>query len=768
MQAGLKHHQAGRFAKAERIYQQVLKADPSNPDALNLLGVLAHQSGRHEAAVQSIEKAIRRLPSSADFHNNLGEALRALGRIDEALASYDQALKLDARFAEAMSNRGAALHALRRFDEALASYDAALALRPQYADALNNRGATLQELKRFDEALDSYERALVIAPNLAEAHRNQAATLHALGRLTEAEASVRRALQARPDYIEALNNLASLLNAQGQPSKALEVVRQSVQLRESTEAKTLFVNCVKAVRPAHDDAKLRGLLVRALTEPWGRPTELMPIATGLAKLNTEVAACVARAEAAWPARLPAESLFGGNTLATLAANPLLVTLLGSAPIADISVERFLTLSRHTLLESAESTSAPEGPLRAALPFFGALARQCFINEYVYAATDEEQARGAVLRGALAAALEARGKIPLLWPVAVGAYFPLGSLPHAERLLEREWPKAVMDVIAQQVREPAEEATLREAMPHLTGIDDEISQRVRQQYEENPYPRWIKAAPARRAVSIDRYLASRFPLAPISPRGSDTTLVVLIAGCGTGQQAIESALQYEGAQVLAVDLSLASLGYAQRKSKELGLANVEYAQADILKLGAIERRFDIIESVGVLHHLADPWAGWRALMPLLRPGGFMKLGFYSELARRHIPKIREFIASQGFGSTADDIRRIRQALEAARASKDFGPLLETTDFFSTSACRDLLFHVQEHRLTLSPIAEFLRSEGLTFLGFELDAEGPLQAYRQRFPADPAALDLAQWDAFERDRDNADTFLSMYQFWVQKAG
>ena len=218
----------------------------------------------------------------------------------------------------------------------------------------------------------------------------------------------------------------------------------------------------------------------------------------------------------------------------------------------------------------------------------------------------------------------------------------------------------------------------------------------------------------------------------------------------------------------LDLSLASLGYAQRKSKELGLANVEYAQADILKLGAIERRFDIIESVGVLHHLADPWAGWRALMPLLRPGGFMKLGFYSELARRHIPKIREFIASQGFGSTADDIRRIRQALEAARASKDFGPLLETTDFFSTSACRDLLFHVQEHRLTLSPIAEFLRSEGLTFLGFELDAEGPLQAYRQRFPADPAALDLAQWDAFERDRDNADTFLSMYQFWVQKAG
>ncbi len=768
MQAALKHHQAGRFAKAERIYQQVLKADPSNADALNLLGVLAHQSGRHEAAVQSIEKAIRRFPSSADFHNNLSEALRALGRIDEALASYDQALKLDARFAEAMSNRGAALHALRRFDEALASCDAALALNPRYADALNNRGATLQELKRFDEALDSYERALAIAPNLAEAHRNRGAALHALGRLAEAEASVRRALEARPDYVEALNNLAALLNAQGQPSKALEVLRQSMQLRESAEAKTLFVNCVKGVRPAHDDAKLRGLLVRALTEPWGRPAELMPIATALAKLNTEVAACVARAEAAWPARPAAAKLFEGNSLATLAANPLLITLLGSAPIADATVERFFTLARYALLESAESTSAPEGPLRAALPFFGALARQCFINEYVYAASDEEQAHAATLRDALAAALAAGDKVPFLWPVAVGAYFPLGGMPHATRLQEREWPKAVMDVIAQQVREPAEEAALRETLPHLTGIDDEVSVRVREQYEENPYPRWVKAAPARRAVSIDRYLASRFPLAPLRPRAANTntTLDVLIAGCGTGQQAIESAQQYEGAQVLAVDLSLASLGYAQRKSRELGLANVEYAQADLLKLGAIERRFDIIESVGVLHHLADPWAGWRALLPLLRPGGFMKLGFYSELARRHIPKIREFIARQGSGATAEDIRRSRQALQAARASEDFGPLLDTVDFFSTSACRDLLFHVQEHRLTLGPIAEFLQAEGLTFLGFELDTEAPLQAYRQRFSDDPAALDLAHWDAFEQD--HPDTFLSMYQFWVQKAG
>ena len=75
-------------------------------------------------------------------------------------------------------------------------------------------------------------------------------------------------------------------------------------------------------------------------------------------------------------------------------------------------------------------------------------------------------------------------------------------------------------------------------------------------------------------------------------------------------------------MLAVDLSLSSLCYAKRKTRELGLTNITYAQADILRLGTLPRRFDVIESSGVLHHLADPLAGWRVLLSLLRPGGFM--------------------------------------------------------------------------------------------------------------------------------------------------
>src|SRR5262249_53363954 len=84
-----------------------------------------------------------------------------------------------------------------------------------------------------------------------------------------------------------------------------------------------------------------------------------------------------------------------------------------------------------------------------------------------------------------------------------------------------------------------------------------------------------------------------------------------AGCGTGRHPIEVARKYKDARVLAVDLSLTSLCYAKRKTPAPLAERIAYAQADILKIGSIERTFDLIDVSGVLHHLADPMAGWPA-------------------------------------------------------------------------------------------------------------------------------------------------------------
>ena len=141
---------------------------------------------------------------------------------------------------------------------------------------------------------------------------------------------------------------------------------------------------------------------------------------------------------------------------------------------------------------------------------------------------------------------------------------------------------------------------------------------------------------------------------------------------------------------------------------------------------------------------------------------MTSGLYSEIARAEIVAARALIAERGYRATAEDIRRCRQELldDAGR----FAKIVESADFFSTSGCRDLLFHVQEHTLTLPRIAAFLAEHSLTLLGFELPGVA-LARYRTRFPDDAASTDLANWHRFETE--NPYTFGSMYQFWVQKA-
>lgn len=134
---------------------------------------------------------------------------------------------------------------------------------------------------------------------------------------------------------------------------------------------------------------------------------------------------------------------------------------------------------------------------------------------------------------------------------------------------------------------------------------------------------------------------------------------------------------------------------------------------------------------------------------------MRLGFYSEIARRDIAKARAFVTEHGYGATANEIRQCRQHVMDLHKSPIFGTTINSLDFFSISACRDLLFHVQEHVMLLTDVDTFLRENNLTFLGFEIDRD-VLHAYKQRFPYDPAATNLGQWQTFENETPACTSF------------
>lgn len=731
-----------------------------SPDARNLFAraIEFHQAGRLDEAISHYRRAIALKPDFAGAHSNLGTALCELGMLEEAESSYRSALAFQQGQADAYNNLGTVLFERGMLDEAVSCYRNALSLKPDYAEAYNNLGAALFRLGALMEAEICARQALTLAPDYAQALGNLGTMLGAQGRFEEAVAVYSQLTAISPQNTEGLNGLAEMLAAQGDAAAALELVLKSLRIADTSDAKRIFAEIAKPMRWTADHVQLRDTMRRAIAETWTRPAELLRSAASLVKQGADSGSCILRAAKQWPRALTAPELFGPDGLSALARDELFCAMLVSAQNTDIEIERFLTMARRVLLEEAIGGAVGT----AAIAFYAALVRQCFINEYVFCCDGAEMGLATGLRDAVAASLDLGSPVSVPHLLAVASYFPLQSISGAETLLDSSWPEPVDAILTQQLREPREERRLRAAIPELTGIENPVSRMNQRQYEENPYPRWVRIPRLEQPISITAYLRKKFSLADLGYGDEGEGADILSAGCGTGQLALEIA-QNIRSRTLAVDLSLASLCYAKRKALEQKANSIDFAQADLLELGALGRVFDMVECSGVLHHLADPYAGWRALLPLLRPGGFMLVGLYSEVARKTILKAQELVIRGGYDTSADGIRRCRQDLLNASVVQDLG-VVASDDFFGVSSCRDLLFHVRESRTELPAVEAFLRDNGLTFLGFELDVPVML-AYRRRFPGDPAAADLRNWHIFEHECP--DTFSGMYRFWIQKA-
>lgn len=450
-------------------------------------------------------------------------------------------------------------------------------------------------------------------------------------------------------------------------------------------------------------------------------------------------------------------------------SPLLLTLMRRGAITFATLETILTQIRRTLL--LEMTPEQRREFYPLLCAFWALG---FNNEYVFYAEADEAAAIEKLRQSLQQAAE----IDWVNLALLSSYTPLHRENFAAKILNAKAPdEQTAELVKEQLSEPQRERELAEAMPQLCEIADETSQKVRAQYEDAPYPRW-------------RELPNHTPITPTvyaSRMGFDTAklesiptgkLEVLVAGSGTGQHPLMLARSLTGCNVTAIDITLASLAYGQRKAEEMGVKNIKFMQADILKLEEMQQSFDMIESIGVLHHMQDPVAGWRVLTKLLKPGGIMRIGLYSRKARECVTRAREEIAKRKLGDSNDAIRHYRRdlmqrefELRLLGAGKEnaltaqLPKLFAATDFFSLSECRDLIFHVQEHQYDWLQIRDIIAELGLEFRGVCPLGIPQLIAFQQSLPKDDQTSHLQRWHDYEMQ--HPDVFNGMMQFWLQKA-
>ena len=646
------------------------------------------------------------------------------------MLATQKALELDPDNPDVLINLGSIYQDLGNLDQALASTLKSLELKPDNPDAhepgqstkgwippLSNHSISNELLR---QALASTLKSLELKPDNPDAHMNLGGIYKDLGNLDQALASTLKSLELKPDNPGAASNLKAFIDQLNiSPSNAKDVIRAYELLLNQTDI---------------SHRKLSKIFLQAFLPIIQKASSSDPIISD-----------------------------GNQALKALVADWRFLKSLTLMIPPSSEAEGFFTRLRNELLNLAIQEGTIPQQVKSLTE---ALAAQCFLNEYVYTSSKEEDDSIAQLIEAAAHNQEDTNR----YLAIIGCYKAIYTTGISPEFINN-YPTpddSSKELITAQFKEPRQEQEIKTSFQEKRNVSDIISQKVQEMYEENPYPRFKfadhtnsdLANTIHKSIEIE---ATRKNLSFSDElKTSSARPKVLIAGCGTGNQVIISS-RYKNAEITAIDLSSSSLAYAIRKSMEYGIDNVEFKQMDLLNVAELGDIFDIIECSGVLHHMEKPSKGLSVLLQQLKPGGYIKLGLYSEIARKVIVEARKTIQTLGINSTPESIRNFRKKVLAGEIKELLDLPKFVSDFYSLSECRDLCFHVQEHRFTTDTLQKLLDSHGLTFCGFMVPDQIK-KLYQEIYPEDHDMTSLSNWGEFEEEHPS--TFTGMYQFWAQK--
>jgi tetratricopeptide (TPR) repeat protein/SAM-dependent methyltransferase len=586
-------------------------------------------------------------------------------------------------------NEALRLHQSGQFAEAERLYRQILTRDPRHADSLHLLGVLAYQRGEPQSAIDLIGQAIAINATAPFFHNNRGLAFVALGRIDEAAGHYERALALKADYVEALSNLGNLRLMQGRGEEAIGLHKRAL-----------------AHNPDYAEGQMS--LGNALRDQ-GKPEEAM--------------ARYERAIALRPDYVEALNNLG-NALHDL----------GKLTDARAVYERALGLRAdfaearcnlgNVLHETGELDSA-------VAQFERAIALR---PDYVEA----QNGLGLVLdkKGEYDKAIACFERALSLLPNDVDSLNNLGAALQNHGRLD--------DAIARYEHAIALRPDYAEARKNLGGalharagersgalLREKMKQAahegVRGQYETLPFPA--------RDPEGERYVLYVTPpdiLAKINQycfggaRDFSKGLRVLVAGCGTGDSVmwLGEQLRDTPSEIVALDLSSASLSIAEARAAVRGLSNVRFVNASLLEAPQLGLgMFDYITCLGVLHHLPDPDAGLRALEAVLAPDGGMGLMLYGLPGRAHIYAMQELLRGMTAGiddreqklAIARDVLanlpptnpfRLREGWENIQA----GYLKDDTNLWDT------LLHEQDRAYTASGVRDFLAGAGLHLQAF----------------------------------------------------
>ena len=675
-----------------------------------------YEEGKIISILNNSDQLIAKHPNNATIHNLLGAGFSQFNEIEKSLYHLEKAIQLEPKNFLILNNLGNVYIDINEYQKAIEVMNSALSIRSDFAEGYNTLGLALYKSGDIDRSIINFQKAIKLKNNLFSAHNNLGISYKEKNEIESAFESFAKAIKINPSSIEPLHNLASIINDVHFNTNRPDLYEILIMILEKN-------NCIN---PNDISKSIINLL------------KLDPLFKNI--LNNYF------------------SIKNETSLQNLISNfekyPLFLKLISVSLVCDLDIEKILQDLRSSILSSIFNLKSTSHLLN----FQSALALHCFTNEYIYSPSLKEDKDLNYLENEIKKQI-AIGKQPEPhFLLCIASYKSLNQYDWSPSIINNS---SLKEVFKRQIQEPDTEKRLELTINNSQIITEKGSKIVRQQYEENPYPRWINSNFTLFPLSIAEVIAeTKIKLDNLSITKINNPKI-LVAGCGTGRDALHAATRYKNSSVLAIDLSISSLKYAKRKSEELGINNIEYIQLDILDLKKLNRKFDIIICAGVLHHMNDPLKGWSVLTSCLNNGGLCFIGLYSNLASKEIIGLRNEISEKGIKYSNAEIKSYRALLSRSIGEQNKW-LTHLQDFYSTSMFRDLLFHAQEKQFSLEEIKKLIMDLGLVFCGFE--DSGILNLFKKDNKSSCDLYNLDKWHLFETN--NPHIFRGMYQFWCQK--
>lgn len=276
--------------------------------------------------------------------------------------------------------------------------------------------------------------------------------------------------------------------------------------------------------------------------------------------------------------------------------------------------------------------------------------------------------------------------------------------------------------------------------------------VAHQYEKWQYPEPIQNLETWLSGSwqwFDPSHAHRI-LWPDRPLQAD--LDILIAGCGTNQAAV-FAYTNRASKVVAIDVSQPSLNHSKYLKDKYALKNLELHLLPVEEVPTLKQDFDLIISTGVLHHLAVPEVGMKALADVLRPDGVAAIMLYARYGRAGVEMMQAIFREMGLGQDDESLRMVKAAVAALAASHPVKSYVSIApDLAFDAGMVDTFLHGRDRSYTVEDCLDLVSSAGLEFQDWFLKTSyyppTLTEPGNEFFAAINQLPDTRMWSAMER--------------------